>query len=138
MKKYLFLIILFVIYVLLISFNKTEPVLSYDSIDEVGVSEYYIEFKNGINSNNLDTIFNKYNKEYYITYIKIKNDNEYKTSCNYINNCIKDIYKQESNEFNTKYINGISITNLHLLAYKDEMSKFLDKNNIDYIINKED
>lgn len=133
MKKYLFLLFLFTIYIFLIISNRSKPVISYDDVNNYGVSMVDITFEDGISSNKLDKLFNKYSDEYLITNIKLKNNSEYKLSCNNIGKCIKDIYDEEDNYFNVTYIsNGITITHMTLISYTDNISSFLNKNNIYY------
>lgn len=135
MKKYLFLLFLFIIYIFLIISDDSKPVIYYDNANDYGVSTVDLTFEDGISSNNIEKLFNKYKDEYFIMYIKLKNDNEYKLSCNNINKCIKDIYDEENNYFNTTYIsNGISITKMTLLAYNDKITDFLNENDIYYKI----
>ncbi len=133
MKKYLFLLFLFIIYIFLIISDKSKPVISYDDVNNYGVSTVDITFEDGISSNKLDKLFNKYSDEYLVTNMKLKNNGDYKLSCNYISKCIKDIYAEEDNYFNVTYIsNGITITDMTLIAYTDNITEFLNQNNIYY------
>lgn len=112
--------------------NKTEKVFSYDNINDYGVSSYSVIFENNINSNELIDLFKKYKNDYLITSIKLIDDKEYNLSCNIISKCINDIYKQETNDFNNKHINGITISNITIISYANDITNFLDKNNIYY------
>lgn len=133
MKKYLFLLFLFIVYIFLIISDRSKPAIYYDDVNSYGVSTVDLTFEEGISSNNIDKLFSKYKDEYFITYMKLKNDDEYKLSCNNISKCIKDIYDEEDYYFNVTYIsNGIIITKLTLIAYTDNITTFLNKNNIHY------
>ena len=132
MKKYLFLLFLFLIYLGLTLQNKSGYVLSYNDKNDLSVMDVSISFKNNINSNKLVKILNKYNNEYYIYEINGK----YKLSCNKIDRCIKDIYDEETSYFMEKYVaSGFLINKVKLLGYKDEIIPFLNKNNFNYEIN---
>ena len=134
MKKYLFLIFLFIIYLILNFSNKTKKVISYDSNDKSSVSNITINFKNGINSNTLEKLFKKYNNEYYIKEIKGEK-NMFDVSCNNIKICIKEI-ASENLDYNINYfISGFKVKSIKLLSYKDDFISFADINNLDYSIN---
>ena len=137
MKKYLFLLFLFFIYIILIINNKTENVMTYDNINDYGVSSYNIIFEDGINSNKLIKLFNEYSDEYLVTSINLNNVKEYKLSCNYIKQCINDINKQETDEFKRNYVNGFNISNITLISNSNKITNFLNKNNIYYKEEKE-
>lgn len=117
--------------------NKTEKVMSYDSINNYGVSSYNIIFQDGINSNKLIELFNNYNDEYLVTSIIINKDRKYKVSCNFIKVCINDISEQETEEYKLKHINGFNISNITLITHSKKIVKFLNKNNIYYKEEKE-
>ena len=69
MKKYLFLLFLIGVYVLILfnnKDNKTSNVVSYLDKNRDGAIFVKINFKDGINSNNLKKLFYTYDKDYYI------------------------------------------------------------------------
>ncbi len=135
MKKYLFLLALFIIYLILIFRNDSVPTLSYQNRYDDNVSRVTIEFENGINSNNLKTLFYKYTKDYFIYNVKV--NNEYiSLSCTNIDSCLKGIYDEQSISFNIIYItNGFNVKELELLAYTGEILEFLNENNLTYRLN---
>jgi len=135
MKKYLFLLALFIIYLILIFRNDSAPVLSYKNRYDDNVSRITLNFKNGINSNKLKTIFSNYTNDYYMYNIKI--DNEYiGLSCTDVDMCLKNIYDKQDISFSTIYMaNGFNVKELELLAYTDEILEFLKENNLEYKIN---
>src|SRR5574344_1850518 len=120
-KKYLFLLFLFIIYLILYFNNKTEQVMSYNE-STYGVSTYVVSFNNGINSNNLVSLLKSYDDDYIIHGI-----NETDLQCNDILNCIEDIYLQNNNDF---YINnittGFNVYNINITSYSDTFEKFLN------------
>lgn len=137
MKKYLFLLCLFIVYLILIGRNSTTEVISYDDKHNDGVIDVSIKFENGINSNKLNGLFKKYKQEYYVHGINTKK-NKFNVSCYKIDECLKDIYNQEDNLFDANYVtHGFSINELNVMAYSDEMILFLNENNLEYKINKE-
>ncbi len=134
MKKYLFLIGLFVVYLILSFNNKSVPVLSYQNKYDDGVSTINIIFNDGINSKRMSDLFSKYKNEYYVEQIKL-NSEEVSVSCTNINDCLNKIYDERSELFNVLYMpNGFSIKGISLLAYTDEIIPFLDQNNLIYTI----
>ena len=135
MKKYLFLLFLFIIYLLLtiIVNSRTKPVISYNKENESVIS-ILLKFEDGINSKKLSDLFNSYNNEYYIYNIKLKNEN-IDLSCNHVDSCLEEIFSQEDNYFGMLNItNGFKINEVEFLAYKDEIFYFLDKNKLVYEI----
>ncbi len=134
MKKYLFLIILLIIYIVLITGKKTEKVLSYNDLGNENVSEFNLVFKNGINSNNLSVLFNQYEGEYLIKNISL-NETKADVKSNNITDCIKQVFSSENNAFSEIYMaSGFKVNELSLLAYNDEIIPFLEENNIYYYI----
>lgn len=134
MKKYFFLLFLFIIYLCLVINNKTlvEPVISYDDKYKDGVCDVTLEFEEGINSNHLVNLFNSYNDEYYIYGLSLKNKN-LKLSCTNIENCIKNVYEQEDEFFSLINISsGFKVEEINFLAYENEVIKYLDDNNLAY------
>ena len=135
MKKYLFLLFLFIIYIVLTISNKSMPALSYNDINNKGMIEYEISFKDGINSNKVIDLFNNYKDEYYINLIKLKNNTSYKLSCDNIKICINYIYKNESYDFNIKYLtSGFNISSVNLISYNLDVKSIFDDKNIEYTI----
>lgn len=136
MKKYLFLLFLFIVYVFLMIRNYSVPAVSYENRYDDNILNITINFENGINSKSLKTMFDDYKKDYYIYSMKIKND-DVKLSCAYINDCLNEIYKEEDNIFNIMYgASGFKIDSVNLLAYKNEIENFLNMNNLSYKLNK--
>ena len=133
MKKYLFLLFLFMLYLMLFfSNNDVEPALLYDNRNDENVSGVIAKFDDGINSNELTNILNKYDKEYFIYKVNVSGEN-IDVSCTMINDCISQIYEQNSNLFNTLYVtNGFSIKRVYFLAYTSEVMPFLNENNITF------
>lgn len=104
MKKYLFLILLFTIYICLTFKDNTHPVLNY----EENSNERKIVFENGINTNDLKLKLLKYDGKYLITKI-----NDIEVKCSYIDKCINQIYEQEDRYFEEKNIaNGFKVDNI--------------------------
>ena len=134
MKKYLFLVGLFVVYLILSFNNKSVPVLSYQNKYDDGVSTVNIIFNEGINSKSISDLFDGYKSEYYVEQIKL-NSEDVSVSCTNINDCLNKIYDEHSERFNVLYMpNGFSVKEISLLAYTDEIISFLDKNNLVYTI----
>ena len=130
MKKYLFLLFLFIIYLLICSVNddKVVNVASYNK--KYSTNTYILNFNNGINSKVFEDIIKNYEKEIYIYKI-----NDTKGSCNNFNDCIKDIYTMNDYNFEINYIaSGFKIDKIELIS-DYSIEKFLDDNNINYIIN---
>ena len=78
MKKYLFLLFLIGVYVLILfnnKDNKTSNVVSYLDKNRDGALSVKINFKDGINSNNLKKLFYTYDKDYYIYNIYTDREN---------------------------------------------------------------
>lgn len=132
MKKYLFLLFLLLIYFILLLFPKTNNVLSYDDNGEKGVISVVINYDNGINSNDLKTFFDKYNKEYYVLKMEVNSD-ELLVSCSDFSSCISDVYKINDNDFEINYIStGFRINKVYFIAYKEEIEPYLNSKNVIY------
>lgn len=115
--------------------NSTADVISYDDKHNDGVIDVSIEFEKGINSNELNGLFKNYEQEYYVYGINTEKK-EFNVSCADIEECLKDVYKQEDNLFDAKYITiGFSLNELNIIAYTDEIISFLNENNLTYKIN---
>ena len=135
MKKYLFLLGLFILYLFLNFNNKTEPVLSENNRYDNGVSEVTIKFDTEINCNNLEKKFSAYENDYYVKQMVIK-DKTINISCNDFKKCIDDVYEEENNIFLINYIsNGFSVKEVTFLAYTDEIITFLNTNDFNYTLN---
>lgn len=135
MKKYLFLLGLFILYLFLNFNNKTEPVLSENNRYDNGVSEVTIKFNEEINCNNLEKKFSAYENDYYVNQMVIK-DKTINISCNDFKKCIDDVYEEENNIFLINYIsNGFSVKEVTFLAYTDEIIPFLNTNDFNYTLN---
>lgn len=132
MKKYLFLIFLFIIYLVLLTNKETKEVISYDDIENKSASYVKIDFIDGINSNDLKELFNEYDNDYYV-YIINTGSEMINLSCDKIDVCIEDVFKIEDNLFNENYIaTGFKVESIELIAYKDQIIPFLKKNNLSY------
>lgn len=135
MKKYLFLLFLFLTYILLILKNNlsTEPVISYDN-ESGNVVDVVLKFEDGINSKILSNLFKNYDKEYYVYGINLDNE-KIDLSCNKIDICLEEIFSQEDNDFSMLNItSGFKIDTVKFIAYKDEIVPFLDRNELVYEI----
>ena len=131
MKKYVFLLFLFIIY-LLINVKNNNPVISYQNNNNKSVLDFTLSFETGINSNDLVKVFKEYDKDYYINEIYI-DDKILDVSCTYLSKCIDEAFNLENEEFKIKYlIKGFKINKVNLIAYKDEIEPFLQKENISY------
>lgn len=125
MKKYLFLLFLFVIYLIIIIKPKTSNVFLSNEMNKNGVSSYTINFDLGINSNDLKKIFDLYDNDFLIT-----NINDFNVKCSNFNDCIKEIYEQENISFEINYlINGFKINSIEIITY-DDINNFLFENKI--------
>lgn len=134
MKKYLFLLVLLMFYFILTITPKTINVLSYDDEEKVGVVKILINYKNGVNSNDLLLFFNDYNKEYFVSYLKIGN-HEIPVSCEEFNECVNEVYEYFDKEFMLEHlIAGFKVDGISFIAYKDEIEKYLKDNKVDYTI----
>lgn len=130
MKKYLFLVVLFIVYLCVSQNDKTTPVISYESALKDGVNSLEISFNNGVNSIVLSKLFNNYKDDYYVTKI-----NDVNVSCNVIDDCIKRVYNQEDEEFNTIYLaNGFKVNKIWVLTRLGEIKTYLDDNNVRYVL----
>lgn len=132
MKKYLFLLVLFIIYIGLLLFDdKSNDVVVLEDLQK-GAYKVSIEFDNGINSNDLKALFDDYDKNYFV-YLFLLNNKRLDLSCDSIEQCIKNVYDVNDNDFYLKYVtNGFKIDEVELIAYKDEILSFLNKNNLTY------
>lgn len=124
MKKYLFLLFLFFLYLTVVSLPKTASVLSYDD-KQSGVVNVMISFDGGINSNDLKLFFDNYNKEYKVYNINVK-DGDILVSCSDFDNCLKMVYELNNEDFETSYlVNGFMVNDVSFLAYKEEIDEYL-------------
>ena len=127
--------LLFIIYLILLQLSDENEVISYDELNTGSAVNVLVSFENGINSNNLSTLFNNYNKEYYVYALKV-NDNKINLSCDLIDDCINEVYDEENNLFYLNYLtSGFKVDEIEFIAYKDEVLPFLNKNNLAYKIN---
>ena len=133
MKKYLFLIFLFLIYLILSFSNKTQEVISYNDENNSSVSNIIVSFKDGINSNKLIDLFKDYKDEYYVKEI-IGEKNNYYVSCISIEKCISQISEENKYGDISYFISGFKVKNIKLLTYKDRFILFANKKSIYYEI----
>ena len=132
MKKYLFLLLLFLIYIMCIINPKANKVSKEVKTDNYGAVSVFIKYDKGINSFELKKIFDNYSDSYYITDFNI-NDNDILVSCSDFDSCIKDIYSIYDSDFETKYIaSGFRINSISFLAYKENIEDYLSKYDIVY------
>lgn len=133
MKKYLFILFLFLIYIIL----KLSPIkkqMSYE-LNNYNNSYVYalIYFNNGINSYDLKQKLSSYDFEYYINKIKV-NDNMQEVSCSKLIKCLNQLYSINTLEFEEKYlINGFKITEIYIISDKQKLEKNFKNNDIKYI-----
>lgn len=133
-KKYLFLFVLFLVYVILKTKLQVMPVLSYKDKFDQDVLEVTLNFTNGINSESLKNIFSNYNDEVFFHSIKTMNSSLEISSSN-IDDVINMVYEQEDELFYISHItSGFKIEEITLLAYKDEIIPFLDENDLIYTL----
>lgn len=129
MKKYLFLLLLFLFYLILISKKEATSLASYVNDENESVKTITIRFQNGINSKDLINEFSIDKDSYLILNMELEN-NTYNVNCNKIDECIKNIYEEEDEAFNTKYVaSGFKINSLTYLSYDLLNDKFFE----DYI-----
>lgn len=136
MKKYLFLLFLFIVYLLLIFRNdiSSKQVISYDDEHKNSICDITLEFDGGISSKDINELFDNYNDQYYIYNIGL-NNKEIKLSCTEIVNCLKNVFEQEDNIFSMLNIyNGFKINKIDLIADKKEIIKYLNENDVVYKI----
>lgn len=134
MRKYLFLLFLFLIYIICIFTQNTSKV-SNEILDDYGVVSVFIKYNNGVNCFELKKVFDNYNDSYYITNFNINKNDNILVSCSDFNKCINDIYTTYDSSFETKYIaSGFKINSVSFLAYKDNIEKYLSKYNVAYKI----
>lgn len=132
MKKYLFLLFLFCIYILLIIFPKADEVVSYNNVSTGSVVNLSLEFENGINSMNLNNLLNSYDEKYLIKKINIE-DTNVNVLCDEFNKCVNQIYEQMNSDFEQKYlISGFKISSIDMISDKDYITNFFDNKNITY------
>ena len=132
MKKYLFLLLLFLIYIMCIINSNADKVSKEVKTDNYGAVSVFIKYDKGINSFELKKIFDNYSDSYYITDFNI-NDNDILVSCSDFDSCINDIYSIYDSDFETKYIaSGFRINSISFLAYKENIEDYLSKYDIVY------
>lgn len=121
MRKYLFLLALFFIYIILILKKQDTALVNYSSDNINSVKMVTLKFENGVNYKDLINYFNLNKNYYFVENIQVDN-NMYEVSCNKIERCIKSIYEQENEEFNNKYIaSGFLISSVTYLTYDSEL-----------------
>lgn len=136
MKKYLFLLFLFGFYLGLCLYkeNVVSNVVSYKDIKINETNEFNIQFKNKINSYELNKMFSDFNFNYYITSLYINEDNT-DIKCSDFNNCVKDVFSINDNYFYHKYIaSGFNIDGFSIIAVSNDLISFLELNNLNYTI----
>ena len=118
MKKYLFLLSLYLLYFLIIINKKDTQIVSLPiDNNSSSVKEVTLKYENGINSNLLINKFNK-NDKYLIKTIESEN-NTYEVKCTKISNCIKDIFDEEESDLALKYnASGFKIKSVTYLNYQ--------------------
>ena len=122
MKKYLFLLLLFLIYIVCIINSNTNKVSKEVKTDNYGAVSVFIKYDNGINSFELKKIFDNYN-----------DSNDILVSCSDFDSCINDIYAIYDSDFETKYMtSGFRINSISFLAYKENIEDYLSKYDIVY------
>ena len=128
MKKYLFLMFLFIVYLWVSNVSVTKPVISYEEPLKSSVRNVLIKFNNGINSKNLSNLFISYDDDYYVEKI-----NNTFVSCDEINSCLKIIYDEKNEEFSNVYLaNGFRVNEVNILTYLESIKTFLEANDINY------
>ena len=129
-KKYLFLLLLLIIYVTISLKPRTVKVLSYEDKTKSGVLPVVISYETGENCNDLKEFFDLYKDEYYVSSLNV-NDNEIPVSCTNFNTCIKQVYEYFDNDFEVKYMaTGFKINEVRFLAYKENIKGYLSENSI--------
>ena len=136
MKKYLFLLFLFFVYLILISNPKTISTFKEDN--NYSINEFYIYFNNGLNSKKIGSLLDGYSDDYLIKEIFIKN-RKTSISCSNFKKCEKNIYDILDNEFEIKNIaSGFKVDKMLIITNKEKIKHFLTLRNINYnIINYE-
>lgn len=130
MKKYLFLLLLLIIYVMISLKPKTVKVLSYEDKNKSSVLPVVISYEVGENSNDLKNFFDSYNDEYYVSLLNV-NDNDISVSCTNFDKCIKQVYEYFDNDFEVNHMaTGFKIDEVHFIAYKEEVKEYLAKNKV--------
>ena len=116
MKKYLFLLSLFIVYLFLVNKNDVSPAISYENKYDGNVSDISIYFSNGINSNSIKKVFDGYNSDYYVYKIKLK-DKDVAVSCSNIDSCLKEVYESEDKSFEILFlVTGFNVQEISMLA----------------------
>ncbi len=135
MKKYLFLLSLFIVYLFLVNKNDVSPAISYENKYDGNVSDISIYFSNGINSNSIKKVFDGYNSDYYVYKIKLK-DKDVAVSCSNIDSCLKEVYESEDKSFEILFlVTGFNVQEISMLAYTDSIVPFLSENDLTYKVN---
>lgn len=131
MKKYLFLLLLLIIYI----FLNVKPVtkeVSYDvNNSDIYINSYKLKFPVGINSNDLINKISNYDKD-----ILINKINNIDVKCENINDCIKQFYQQMNEEFIMKNISSFKIDSIEFISYESDIKTFLENENLITYIKK--
>lgn len=131
MKKYLFLLLLLIIYI----FLNVKPVtkeVSYDvNNSDIYINSYKLKFPVGINSNDLINKLSNYNDD-----ILINKINNIDVKCKNINDCIKQFYQQMNEEFIMKNISSFKIDSIEFISYESDIKTFLENENLITYIKK--
>lgn len=131
MKKYLFLLLLLIVYVILNVKDDTRKV-SYEMNDnDIYINSYRLKFPVGINSNDLINKLSNYNDD-----ILINKINNIDVKCENINDCIKQFYQQMNEEFIMKNISSFKIDSIEFIAYESDIKTFLENENLITYIKK--
>ena len=131
MKKYLFLLLLLIVYVILNVKDDTRKV-SYEMNDnDIYINSYRLKFPVGINSNDLRNKLSNYNDD-----ILINKINNIDVKCENINDCIKQFYQQMNEEFIMKNISSFKIDSIEFIAYESDIKTFLENENLITYIKK--
>lgn len=117
MKKYLFLLFLYLLYFVIILNKKDTEMVSLPINDNSSVKQITIKYENGINSKLLVKKFDEH-KNYLVKNIESDN-NIYDVKCSKISNCIDTIFKMENNNFALKYnASGFKIKSITYFNYE--------------------
>lgn len=117
MKKYLFLLFLYLIYLLIILNKKDIQIVSLPIDNISSVRDITLRYENGINSYLLIDKFENY-KNYLVKTIELEN-NTYNLNCNKISDCINSIFEQENIDFTLKYnASGFKVKSITYLNYE--------------------
>ena len=121
MKKYLFLLLLLIVYVILNVKDDARKV-SYEMNDNgIYINSYRLKFPVGINSNDLINKLSNYNDD-----ILINKINNIDVKCENINDCIKQFYQQMNEEFIMKNISSFKIDSIEFITDEDNIKVFLE------------